>query len=68
MIMLSVIIISKLHIMNTDCIGDVEDGEEGLCISIRGRVIRVYRLQTSTALELKEERPHSRVFPSLENN
>lgn len=62
MIMLLVIIISKLHIMNIDCIGDVEDGGKGLCISIQGIVIRVYHLQTSIALDLEEERMHSRVF------
>ena len=39
MIMLLVIIISKLHIRNTDCIGDVGDGGKDLFISIQGTVI-----------------------------
>lgn len=38
-ITLSVIIISKLHIRNTDCIGNVGDGRKDLFISIQGTVI-----------------------------
>lgn len=67
MIMFWVIVISKLHIMNTDCIGDVEDEGKGLCISTQGAVIRFYYLQTSIALELEEERTQRRVFLCLEN-
>ena len=44
MIMLLIIIISKLHIMNTDCIGDVGDGGKDF-ISIQKIVIRVNDFQ-----------------------
>lgn len=44
MIMLLIIIIFKLYIMNTDCIGDVGDGGKDF-ISIQKIVIRVYHYQ-----------------------